>query len=202
MEMENEKLGELTIKKLTEPYIGELASLSDMCVGEGMYPPEVLRAMMEDPSQYVYLVLGPEGDLAAYIYFHLIGMKEAAAIAKVSEEKFAALSRKADPIFAHMCSMGVAHKYRKKGISSWLYALSMDYIESNGLADAAFGTAWKINGSVAMDSNMLRQGFRHLQDSHMVWYDHPTLNCPVCHGRCRCDAAVYVKSCDKEEHIA
>lgn len=201
MEMENARFGDLTVEKLTEPYIGELAALSDMCVGEGMYPPYALRAMMDDESHYIYLVLGPERDLAAYIYFHLIGLEEAAATARVSVEKFAALSRKERPVFAHMCSMGVAGRYRRQGVSGWLYALTMEYIESNGLADAAFGTAWKVNGSAAMDSNMLRQGFWYLQDSHMVWYDHPTLNCPVCHGRCRCDAAVYVKSCEKEAHF-
>lgn len=198
MEIENARFADLTVKRLTEPYIDRLAALSDACVGEGMYPPSALRDTLDDGNQHVYMALDPAGELAAYIYFRLIGVREAAAAAKVSEESFAALSRKAEPVIAQICSIGVADRYRGQGVSGWLCALAIGYIDANGLADAAFGTAWKVGGKVVMDSNLLHQGFRYLQDAHMLWYDHPTLNCPVCHGRCRCDAAVYVRTFGKE----
>lgn len=200
MEIEHAKLDDLTVERLTEPYIDSLAALSDHCVGEGLYPAEQLRAMMDDPKWFVYLVLGPEGELAAYIYFHLVGLREAAAIAKAPVEKFAALSKKAEPVFAQICSVAVADGYRGRGVSRWLLSLAMRYIRCNGLADGAFGTAWLVGGKAAMDSDLRGQGFWHLQDSPMMWYDHPTLHCPVCHGRCRCSAAVYVQGFDTEEH--
>ncbi|MGN1231726.1 MAG: hypothetical protein ACI4TP_07480, partial [Anaerotignum sp.] len=96
-------------------------------------------------------------------------------------------------------SIGVSEEYRQHGLSQILVEAYLQWLISRTEADIAFGVFWKPNGKAPMAPILQKFGFYHLIDSKNVWYGNEELVCPVCGGRCSCDAAIYYKILERNE---
>ena len=83
--------------------------------------------------------------------------------------------------------------YRREHMSVCLVRYFLRMLETELHADVAFCVCWKPQGKIPVTRSLEAFQFRHLADVARFWYDVPELECPICRGRCRCDAAVYYK---------
>jgi len=183
----------LTVQRLTEEYLDRVTELCARCVGKNLYPRSYIASIVHNPDHYFNLLLSPDGDIAGYHYFHLTSLEKAAAEVKMPVEALSVISGAEHPVVAKFQSVGVAPAYRHLGLARRLQEIALDEARRAN-ADAALCMAWVVNGQAPMGDNLINAGFRYLTDSHMAWYDHENLVCPVCKGRCRCDAAIYYKT--------
>lgn len=190
--------GPFTVQKLTEAYLDQATELCFRCVGENLYPKSYIASILHDPDHYFNLLLSPDGDIVGYIYFHLTGLEDAAREMKVPLEVLSTISGAKRPVVAQFQSIGVSPAYRRMGLAWRLQEMALEEARRAG-ADAAVCMAWVVNGRAPMGDNLVDAGFRYLTDSHMAWYDREDLVCPVCRGRCRCDAAIYYKTLEKRD---
>lgn len=191
----------LSVQPLTEAYLGRAVALCDQCVGKNLYSKADLAAALNSPNHFFDLLVTPEGEAVGYFYFYLTTLDDMAAQAKLSRERLAVVSPKAEPVIANLRSIGVAEGYRSHRLSESLLRLALHRLQASTRADAAVGICWKAGGRVPMDQILRDLGFCYLTDAHRVWYDNDKLVCPYCQGRCVCDAAIYYKTLIKEAGI-
>lgn len=187
-----------TVQRLTGAYLDRITDLCARCVGENLYPRSYIASILHNPDHCFNLLLSPGGDIAGYHYFYLTSLEDAAQEMKLPVEALSAISGAEHPVVAKFQSVGVAPAYRRMGLARRLQEMALEEARRAG-ADAAVCMAWVVNGRAPMGDNLVDAGFRYLTDSHMAWYDLENLVCPVCKGRCRCDAAIYYKNLEKEK---
>lgn len=173
-------------------------TLCGECVGKNLYSRDLLAAVVDAPYQQYYFLLTPEGETAGYIYFHAASLDSMAALSRIPRERLAVISEKKAPVIGNLRSIGVVKAYRHRGLSEELVRFYLERLQNDWSADTAFGVFWKPNGHIPMERTLTAFDFIHLGDSSRVWYDNDELICPVCGGRCRCDAAIYYKPIRKE----
>ena len=181
-----------TVQRLTEEYLDRAVALCDQCVGENLYPKSYIASILHQPDHYYNLLLSPEGELAGYHYFHLTSLEAAAKEIKLPVERLKGISKREKPVVAQFQSVGVAPGFQHLGLARRLAELALKEAKAEN-ADLALCMAWKYDGCVPMGDNLTACGFCYLTDSRMAWYDNEKLICPVCKGRCKCDAAIYYK---------
>lgn len=188
---------DLTLVPLTRELIEPTIAMCGECVGKNLYTEEMLLKALERPEEKFLLLVTPENKPVAYLYIRLIGIEEAEQIAKLSLSKLKELTGKDTPLIGNMQSIGVLPEYRNHDLSKYLIELGLQWLTEETEADIAFGVCWKPYGKVPVEKTVKSFGFSHLADSRRVWYDRTDLICPVCKGRCECDAAIYYKRLDR-----
>lgn len=181
-----------TVRRLTEEYLDRAVALCAQCVGENLYPKRYIASILYQPDHYYNLLLTPEGELAGYHYFHLTGLEAAARETRLPVQRLKGISKRENPVVAQFQSVGVAPGFQRLGLARRLAELALTEAQAEK-ADLALCMAWKYDGHVPMGDNLTACGFRYLTDSRMAWYDNEKLVCPICKGRCKCDAAIYYK---------
>jgi len=214
-----ERCGGWELRRLTAPYVRQAKALCDQCVGVNLYTQEYLESILDDPRHFFYLLPAKDGGIAGYAYFIRMSPEEFTHLSRLPEEEISrlctVLKEDADPkgeeiraggadpemaaVFAkegltvgNIRSIGVEKSYRGRGLSERLLRFCLSQLSAHG-AEVAAALCWKANGSVPMKKAMLSCGMRYLTDAHRVWYDNRELICPICRGRCECDAEVYYK---------
>lgn len=190
---------ELTLTSLTQELLEQTIKLCDKCVGENLYTLSEFAEVMESRDKKIFLLVTPKGKVAAYIYFKLADITEAEGLSRQSLQDFNEKVFKKNSVFGILQSIGVCEEYRNYGLSERLSEIYMKWLLENTDADIAFGVFWKPNGKAPMESVLKKFGFSYLTDSKNLWYDNENLVCPVCNGRCRCDAAIYYKLLERNE---
>lgn len=190
---------ELTLTPLTQELLEQTVELCDKCVGKNLYTKAELSEVMNEKERWVFLLVTPKGKVAAYVYFRLTDMAEAERLTKQSLQKFEEKGFKKHSLLGLIQSIGVCEEYRHCGLSKRLVEISLQWFLENTGANIAYGILWKPHGKAPMEAALKEHGFSHLTDSKNVWYDNEKLVCPVCNGRCRCDAAIYYKLLKRNE---
>lgn len=191
------KTEDLSLVPLSAELLEQTVAMCGECVGENLYTREILLKALKQPEQKFLLLVTPENKPVAYIYFRLMGLEEAEQLAKHSLAKLQELSGKEKPLLGNLQSIGVLPAYRNCDLSKYLVECYLRWIQEETEADMAFGVFWKPCGKVPMEKTLKSFGFSHLTDSKRVWYDRTDLVCPVCKGRCECDAAIYYKRLER-----
>lgn len=189
---------ELVLTALTPELLAEAASLCGECVGENLYTEAQLAEAVGKRDEQFYLLMTPEGSAAAYIYFRLIGLTEAERLARYPLGVESPIFRR-EVVIGNLQSIGVRREYRNHRLAERLVDTFLSWLIRESDADMAFGVFWKPEGRVPMEPVLKRFGFCYLTDSKKVWYDKKDLICPVCRGRCCCDAAIYYKLLERKE---
>ena len=122
---------------------------------------------------------------------------EAEKLAKISLSKLKNLTGKEKPLFGNMQSIGIIPEYRNRRLSNYLVEQCLQWLIEKTEADIVIGVCWKPGGKVPMEKTLKRYEFSHLADVRRLWYDRVDLICPVCRGRCECDAAIYYKRLER-----
>ena len=107
------------------------------------------------------------------------------------------LTGKEKPLFGNMRSIGIIPEYRNRRLSNYLVEQCLQWLIEKTEADIVIGVCWKPGGKVPMEKTLKRYEFSHLADVRRLWYDRVDLICPVCRGRCECDAAIYYKRLER-----
>lgn len=188
---------ELIVAPLSNDLLEQAVDLCGECVGENLYTKEMLEKAIQQQNHFFYLLLTPENKAVAYIYFTLMEIREAERLAKHSLDRLKENTQKSDPLIGNLQSIGVHSKYRQKQLSKRLVKIYLQWLLDKTPAEIAFGVFWKPNGMVPMEKTLKAFGFSHLADTKRVWYDKTELICPVCGGRCECDAAIYYKQLER-----
>lgn len=184
---------ELTLTPLTQELLEQTVALCDRCVGKNLYTKAELTQAMEGKERQLFLLVTPEKKVAAYAYFRLTDIAEAERLTKQALRQFEEKGFKEHSLLGLIQSIGVCEEYRHQGLSKKLVEIALQWLLENTEADIAFGILWKPYGKAPMEAVIKKCGFSYLTDSQNVWYDNENLVCPVCGGRCSCDAAIYYK---------
>lgn len=187
----------LQLISLTAELVETALELCEACVGKNLYTKEMLLKAAEDPKQKFLLLVTSENKPAAYFYFRLIEIEEAEKLAKMSLDKLKKMTGKEHPLFGILQSIGILPGYRNRQLSNYLVEQCLQWFLEETEADIVIGVCWKPDGKVPMERTLKRYGFSHLEDVKRLWYDREDLVCPVCLGRCECDAAVFYKRLER-----
>ncbi len=182
--------GELNFELMSEDTMQAAIDLCDFCVGKNMYTREYMESVLHNPNHRFYLLKNKNDEIVAYTYFYLTDLDDMAEFTKTSKEQLSAMSRKEQPVIGNIRSIGIAEKYRHHHLGVDLMSFSIEEMKRMN-ADVVFGAFWKINGTFPMAASLKKFDFKHLIDAHNIWYNNEKLYCPVCKGRCKCDAALY-----------
>lgn len=188
---------DLQLISLSSELVEQALELCEACVGKNLYTKEMLLKAVEDSRQKFLLLVTSENKPAAYFYFRLIEIEEAEKLAKMSLAKLKKLTCKENPLIGNMQSIGVIPEYRNRQLSNYLVEQCLQWLTEETEADIVMGVCWKPGGKVPMEKTLKRYGFSHLADAKRLWYDRTELVCPVCRGRCECDAAIYYKKLER-----
>ncbi len=180
------------VERLRPEDVGVAADLCDRCVGKNLYPRPYLAEICGEPDHFFYLLRSPDGQAAGYYYFHLTDLAGMARYTRLPLAQLTDLCRP-NPRVAHLRSIGILEAYRREHMSVCLVRYFLRMLETELHADMAFCVCWKPQGKIPVTRSLEAFSFRHLADVARFWYDVPELECPICRGRCRCDAAVYYK---------
>lgn len=191
--MEQNRTDGFTIRPLAEADLDTVAALSGACVGENLYSKERLAAILKRPGHRFLLLISPSGELAGYIYFYTTDLEEMARFARLPVETLRTVAAGPHPVVGNIQSLAVSPAFRSRGLSLRLMQTCMDELVRLS-AVTVFGVAWKIGEHIPAGPSALGMGMRYLTDAHGVWADDEALYCPVCKGRCHCDAVVYYKT--------
>lgn len=184
---------------LTQERMGKALELCDACVGKNLYTKADLADVMDSSEKQFFFLMTPDETAAAYIYFRLINLEEAERLSKLRLLQMGHPAFEETALIGNLQSIGVRPEYRHQGLSKRLVERYLQWLMNESKADMAFGVFWKPEGKVPMESTLKKFGFHHLVDSPRVWYDKKDLICPVCRGRCSCDAAIYYKVLERKE---
>lgn len=184
---------------LSAERVEEALALCDECVGKNLYTREQLLEAAERETQRFLLLLDEKNEAIAYVYFRLIELLEAERMAKQPLPRLREITGKEAPLLSNLQSLGVLPHYRHYGFSVPLVAHYLRWTEEESGADLAFSILWKPNGKAPMAETLEGFGFSYLTDAKRVWYDRENLICPICGGRCSCDAAVYYKKTGRRD---
>lgn len=184
---------------LSEEFLEQTVQLCGECVGQNLYTKDMLETAIQNEKHKFYLLVTPKKETVAYIYFILQDIRQAEQLAKHSFRQFCEEIHNESPVIGDLQSIGVHPQYRKRHLSEFLIKTALNWLWNESEAEVVFGVCWKIYGSVPMEKTLKKFGFLHLTDVKNIWYDRTDLYCPVCKGRCRCDAAIYYRILERKE---
>lgn len=189
--------GLFSLHALREEELGEAVALCDQCVGENMYTREELAQAITSENRFFFLLKTDEGKIAGYIYYYLTDVESVAKHAKLSTDKLEAVCPVKNAPVGKLQSIGLREEYRKSGLAAQMLDFALNDMRRISIG-TAFIICWKINGFVPLEGTLRKCSFSHLAEAKKIWYDMTDLVCPVCRGRCHCDAEVYYKRIDQE----
>ena len=191
------KEDELILTPLSSELLEQAVMLCAKCVGENLYTKAMIEASIKRQDECFYLLLTREKRAIAYIYFTLMNLDEAEQLAKQPLSIFKEITQKDTLKIGNLQSIGILPEYRKQQLSIYLVDVFLQWIIKNSGAEIAFSVCWKPNGEIPLKRTLIEHGFEYLADAKGVWYDREQLICPICEGRCECDAAIYYKKLER-----
>lgn len=189
-----------SISPMKPDEIDDVLALCDYCVGANMYSRKVLEDAIDRPGYYFFVLHSPEGEMAGYNYFFLSNLEEMSEFTKRPVDHLARMSSAEEPVIADIRSLGIAENFRHRGLALAFMGWELEFLKKETSAHVAMGAFWKPNGKYAMEWSLKAFPFQYLEEAPLVWYDTPDLYCPVCKGRCRCDATIYYVQLRGEEN--
>lgn len=189
---------ELFLQLLRPEEIDEAAALCDYCVGKNLYKREELAKAITHKDHFFFLLKTVGGENAGYIYYHLTNLETLAKQAKLPAGKFEEVCPMKNTSVGKLQSIGLLEKYRKRGLAARMIRFALDDMRKISVG-TVFTVCWKNGGGVALERALLECDFSYLAGSKMTWHDVAELICPVCGGRCFCDAEIYYKHINQEE---
>ena len=181
------------IEPLKPDEVNIAAALCDSCVGENLYPRNYLASTLDKSDHFFFFLRNRYDEIAGYIYFHASSFQETAEFLKLSPEELEKQLGGRPERIANMRSISILEPHRKQNLARHLLGWGLEYARSHTGAELAVIVCWKPNGKVPLKRTVESLDFYYLMDRPKFWYDLPELHCPCCQGRCKCDAAVYVK---------
>ena len=192
-----ENKGVFYLKPLSDEEVTEAHLLCDECVGENLYKAEEIASTIRDQDRFFYLLKSEAGEIVGYIYYYLTDEECIAKYAKLDVELFHAIYSDENKKVGRIQSVGLKAEYRGIGLAAKMIGFVLDKLKEISL-DIAFIVCWKPGGFVPLGKALSECKFDYLAEAKKVWYDDTELICPICHGRCMCDAEVYYKRLDRE----
>lgn len=180
------------LRLLTEADLKETRILCDECVGENLYPWDVLVKAMEETEQFFYLLTTKEDEIIGYIYYYLTDVKSIADYAKINVELFYTVYQETSKAVGKIQSVGLKEKYRKSGLAAQMIGFVLKELKDQSV-EMAVSVCWKMGEIVPLKKALRECGFCYLSDAEKIWYDDVELICPYCKGRCLCDAEVHYR---------
>lgn len=180
------------LKLLEFDEAAEAKKLTDFCVGTDMYSVEDFETVYYDSDSWFYFLKSESGETAGYIYFILSDIKYIENYTGISAEYYEGVFGMEKPVIGDLRSGGVLPAFRKMKHSLLMYGFAIDELEKKG-AEVLTGICWEYDGKIPIAPTLEHHGLKYLTMAFRPWYNHLKLICPVCKGRCVCNAAVYYK---------
>ena len=131
------------------------------------------------------------------IYYYLTEPEDIAKYAKLDAELFRKVYSRTDKKVGKIQSVGLKEEYRGIGLAAQMVNFILEKLKEISI-DVTFIVCWKPSGILPLGKALSECKFAYLSEAKKVWYDDTELICPICHGRCLCDAEVYYKRLDGE----
>lgn len=183
-------------RPLREEDLDEVVALCDRCVGKNLYSKDELSKAITSKDRFFYLLETAEGETVGYTYYYLTNLESIAKFAKLDTELFENVCPSETKPIGKIQSVGLKKKYRGLGLAQQMMRFMLNRLQALS-AEAVFIVCWKIGEVVPLKNALHECGFDYLSEAKKVWYNDTNLVCPICHGRCHCDAAVYYKLLDE-----
>ena len=187
-----ENKGMFYLKSLSEDEVNESRLLCDECVGENLYGAKEIASTIGAMDRFFYLLKSEAGENVGYIYYYLTSPEYIAKYAKLDAEMFRKVYSRTDKKVGKIQSVGLKEEYRGIGLAVQMINFILEKLKEISV-DITFIVCWKPDGIVPLGKALLECKFDYLAEAEKVWYDDTALICPICHGRCLCDAEVYYK---------
>ena len=192
-----ENKGVFYLKPLLEEEVNEARLLCDRCVGENLYGAEEIASAVGAADRFFYLLKSEAGEPVGYIYYYLTDPEDIAKYAKLDAELFRKVYSRTDKMVGKIQSVGLKAEYRGIGFAAQMINFILERLKELSI-DVTFIVCWKPGGILPLGKALSKCKFAYLSEAKKVWYDDTELICPICHGRCLCDAEVYYKRLDGE----
>ena len=192
-----ENKGVFYLKPLLEEEVNEARLLCDECVGENLYGAEEIASAVGAVDRFFYLLKSEAGEPVGYIYYYLTDPEDIAKYAKLDAELFRKVYSRTDKKVGKIQSVGLKEEYRGIGFAAQMINFILERLKELSI-DVTFIVCWKPGGILPLGKALSECKFAYLSEAKKVWYDDTELICPICHGRCLCDAEVYYKRLDGE----
>ena len=192
-----ENKGVFYLKPLSEEEVNEARLLCDECVGENLYGAEEIASAVGAADRFFYFLKSEAGDPVGYIYYYLTDPEDIAKYAKLDAELFRKVYSRTDKKVGKIQSVGLKEEYRGIGLAAQMVNFILEKLKEISI-DVTFIVCWKPGGILPLGKALSECKFDYLAEAKKVWYDDTELICPICHGRCLCDAEVYYKRLDWE----
>ena len=192
-----ENKGVFYLKPLLEEEVNEARLLCDECVGENLYGAEEIASAVGAVDRFFYLLKSEAGEPVGYIYYYLTEPEDIAKYAKLDAELFRKVYSRTDKKVGKIQSVGLKEEYRGIGLAAQMVNFILEKLKEISI-DVTFIVCWKPGGILPLGKALSECKFAYLSEAKKVWYDDTELICPICHGRCLCDAEVYYKRLDGE----
>lgn len=194
-----ENKGVFYLKPLSEDEVYEARLLCDGCVGENLYGAEEIASAVGAADRFFYLLKSEAGETVGYIYYYLTDPEYIAKYAKLDAELLRKVYSRTDKKVGKIQSVGLKAEYRGIGLAAQMVNFILEKLKEISI-DVTFIVCWKPRGIVPLGKALSECKFDYLAEAKKVWYDDTELICPICHGRCLCDAEVYYKRLDGEKN--
>lgn len=185
------------LKPILKEEISEARRLCDECVGENLYSEKEIAATIGAADRFFYLLKSEAGEPVGYIYYYLTEPEDIAKYAKLDAELFRKVYSRTDKMVGKIQSVGLKAEYRGIGFAAQMINFILERLKELSI-DVTFIVCWKPGGILPLGKALSECKFAYLSEAKKVWYDDTELICPICHGKCLCDAEVYYKRLDRE----
>ena len=185
------------LKPLLKEEISEARLLCDECVGENLYSEKEIAATIGAADRFFYLLKSEAEEPVGYIYYYLTDPEDIAKYAKLDAELFRKVYSRTNKKVGKIQSVGLKEEYRGIGFAAQMINFILEKLKEISI-DVTFIVCWKPGGILPLGKALSECKFDYLAEAKKVWYDDTELICPICHGRCLCDAEVYYKRLDGE----
>lgn len=182
--------GGFTLSPLKYEELDSALSMFDSCVGRGLYTRNDLYEILVKPLHYILILRDSDGTYAGYLCFMISDAAETAEDIKIEPDRITALSGKSSPVTACLRSIGLMPPYRGRHLANSVTHQLIHMLNISGY-DILLGAFWKVGDIYPIHKVVDSFGFRFDGIIRHPWSDVKTLYCPVCGGRCMCDAGLF-----------
>ena len=180
-------------KDFSKDYLFPMVELANLRFGDNYINTEDLLSYITERGGVCTLAVDEEDKLLGFCLFYGETFKNISEQLKISKEEMLSVIKEN----CNLCvakSIVLAESAQGMGIADNLLKINLEKAKNKGY-DYVFAAAWdKGGGDVPAKNVSVKNGFKFLKTSSMVWINYKNYKCVICNGPCRCNAEIYYRA--------
>ena len=173
-------------------YLDEIVNIANSRFGKNYYSNENFMKTLERSKGMCSVAVDKNtNEVLGYCIFFEEDLKNAEKHFKIPEEELAYVSGSGESI-CHTKSIALKENCEKLGIGMGLFTRTLEKAKNLGYK-SAWCPAWIHHGYIPVGNVLKKNNFTYYKTVGNLWEDDNDYKYIVCHGPCKCDAAIYYK---------